>query len=81
MKFLILTLVIFVSGCYNNGSSKTTEWPSVPDGLKDCSFYILERSGAFGVPIIINVVRCPKSTTSTITQEKYPVTTITDDMI
>ena len=60
-KLAILVLaVLALTGCDPSGSEDA--YPIVPDGLKDCKFFVMSKGGPNST---IRVARCPNSVTTT----------------
>ena len=68
---LIVTLGVLLMGC--EPSAKVVNYPKAV-GFEDCKFVYLSNGSTS-----ITVGRCPNSTTTTKTNEKYPKTTVIID--
>jgi len=66
---------MLLAGCEPEATEKV--WPVLPEGLQDCKFYRLKDTDGN----VIQIARCPLSTTTLKTVVKSPVTTITVDGI
>lgn len=72
--FIFIAAALLVTAC--DPYAKVVDAPVLPDGLKDCKFYVVSTNGSN----YLNVVRCPNSTTSTnYTSGKAQHTTVVID--
>jgi hypothetical protein len=73
MKYVLILSLMVLAGCEPSATEKV--WPVMPAGLQECKFYRLaDEHGQ-----VLNVARCPLSTTTVKTHAKTPVTTIIID--
>jgi hypothetical protein len=58
MKLFPIIFVLSLSACSEN--AKELHFSALPDGLKDCKFYVIQNSEGYEM----RVARCPNSQTS-----------------
>jgi hypothetical protein len=73
-KVAAVVLCVLVAGCEATTEDSKTRY-SVPEHLNDCSFTYMRNTNGNA----ITVVRCPNSSTSTVTQEKSPKAVVVID--
>ena len=59
MEKLIIIALLLLTGCSN--SYKELSFPVLPDGLKDCQFFLITNTSGYQ----LQVIRCPGSSVST----------------
>jgi len=77
MKRVLLALAAIALVSCSPSAKEGTIIPNevIPEGLKDCKFYILKSSSGGK----LHVIRCPNSSVSTATTGKHPVHSATID--
>lgn len=87
MKKILFPLVLslgFLSGCFGGVETPIANQfvvPVVPKGFENCIFGYLKDTNIPGSAGRLYMVRCPNSTTTVTTTDKYPVTTVTIDNV
>jgi len=76
-KLIIVTVAtMMLGGCDPSGEAYKPVPDSVlPEGLKDCTFYRVTPANQ----ATLHIIRCPNSSTTTITSGKTPVTVNTTE--
>jgi hypothetical protein len=72
-KIIMLCVLLAITGC--TPSASQLDFPVLPDGLKDCTFFYLRDGGGTN----ITVARCPNSATSVVSGSKSKHTSITTE--